>query len=52
MGRLIIDGNSVYEMDEECERARKTKRGTQTEQKKGRDVSNLEKKERREGNAC
>lgn len=22
MGRLIIDGNSVYEIDEECERQR------------------------------
>lgn len=27
MGRLIIDGNSVYELDEECMRRREQKEG-------------------------
>ena len=34
MGKLIIDGNSVYEVDEECVRRREAKNSPKEEQKK------------------
>jgi hypothetical protein len=30
MSRLIIDGNSVYEIDEECERSREARENRKT----------------------
>lgn len=34
MGKLIIDGNSVYEIDEECIRKKEKNKKEQEEQKK------------------
>lgn len=31
MGRLVIDGNSVYEIDEECIRKKRQQQGQQQE---------------------
>lgn len=43
MGRLVIDGETVYELDETClkekeEEKRKTSRKTEKETKKGKEI--------------
>lgn len=35
MGRLVIDGNSVYEIDEECERKKRERKGQADETASG-----------------
>lgn len=37
MGKLIIDGNSVYEIDEECIRKKERQRNGKTEEEKKRE---------------
>ncbi len=45
MGKLIIDGNSVYEVDEECirkkEREKREKSGRQEEKKERKERFNI-----------
>ena len=49
MGRLIIDGNSVYEVDEACLRAKEGKKRDRTEQShRGRENPSGRKQERNE----
>lgn len=38
MGKLIIDGNSVYEIDEECIRKKERQRNSKAEEEKKREA--------------
>lgn len=46
MGRLIIDGNSVYEIDDECIRKKEKERERERIRKESNRNQNSEKKQR------
>lgn len=44
MGRLVIDGNSVYEIDEECERKKMMEELKRAEEKEKADGTKMERR--------
>lgn len=42
MGRLVIDGNSVYEIDEECERRQRKADGAESRMRREKDLERSE----------